>query len=350
MISILVLGAGGVAGINFARALQESKNEYYLIGMDLNPYHLKLLEATRATHGCYLQEEKEPEARIQEINRIVQHHDIDIVHAQPDPEVAFLSENRDQILGRKLLPTKEAIRICQDKRRCVQHWIEAGIRTAWCKPIPGPAPEYPCWIRATRGAGGRGSTFSSGPAVTSHWLAYWQVRGVDWSFVAEEYLPGRNIAVQTLWNQGELLGTVARERIEYIYPHAAPSGITGSSSVTRTIQDGDLLEDLAKRAVLAVDPSPNGAYGVDFKGDRDGILQPTEINAGRFITMSLLTARLGNNMPDMFVRLASGQEVKSEEFKSIPGGTYWLRHMDSPPILVEEENITKWLLKIQTAT
>jgi carbamoyl-phosphate synthase large subunit len=352
MISTLLLGAGGVAGINFVTSIRHVDVATPIIAMDTNRYHLKMV--SHLVDACYLQTHTNREQRIEEINRLIDKHNIEFVHAQPDPEVLFLSENRDSINAKTFLPDKEAIKTCQDKRATAQRWNKAEVRTAWHYNIsnedsPTDLPEnleYPCWIRATRGAGGRGSTLATNSDTAYHWIKYWRSRGVSWEFIAEEYLPGRNIAVQTLWYDGDLITTVARERLEYIYPHAAPSGITGSSSVTRTIDDGLNLEWAAAKAVRAIDKHPHGAYGVDFKGDSNDQMQPTEINAGRFFTMSMLTSRVGNNMPYMFLRLAAGQEITSLGMRQLPpGGLYWLRHMDSPAQLVRDHQIDDCISK-----
>ena len=45
------------------------------------------------------------------------------------------------------------------------------------------------------------------------------IHRMRWKFIAQEYLPGKNVAVHTLWKKGELIVAQARERLEYIYPY-----------------------------------------------------------------------------------------------------------------------------------
>ena len=40
MTRILVTGSGGLAGVNFVRALRASSRDYYIAGTDNNKYHL----------------------------------------------------------------------------------------------------------------------------------------------------------------------------------------------------------------------------------------------------------------------------------------------------------------------
>jgi biotin carboxylase len=353
MTTLLVLGGGGPAGVNFIRALRESNLSLRIIAFDRNPYHLKLVEPH--ADGCYWQEEETLEKRVDELNRLIKTQQVDFIHAQPDSEVAFLSEHREAIQAKCCLPTIEVIRSCQDKLATLNLWSLTGVRTVWHQPVDMSdileEKIFPCWLRATRGAGGRGSTPVSKATTAISWMNYWRSRGMDWDFVAEELLPGRNIAVQTLWQDGRLVCSVARERVEYIYPNLAPSGITGTPSVARTIVDGKHYEETASQAVMAVDSHPQGVYGVDFKEDKNGHPQPTEINVGRFFTTSLLTAHLGCNMPALYVRGLLGEKLSYiNSCETIEAGIHWIRHMDSQPVLIDEECISKWFLNHRDPT
>ena len=73
----------------------------------------------------------------------------------------------------------------------------------------------------------------------------------------------------------------------------------------RTVHREDVNE-LASRAVTAVDPEATGVFCVDLKEDEGGRLV-TEINAGRFFTTSNFLAEAGANMPYSYVRLALGE-------------------------------------------
>lgn len=42
---VLITGAGGPAGINFARSLRLAPEPFHLVGTDANPYHLQRAEA-----------------------------------------------------------------------------------------------------------------------------------------------------------------------------------------------------------------------------------------------------------------------------------------------------------------
>ena len=100
-------------------------------------------------------------------------------------------------------------------------------------------------------------------------------------FIIQEYLPGRNIAWDSLWKDGRLVTSYARERLEYPFKHISPSGITGTPSVARIVHD-DKLNEVAQRAVKAIDPRPNGAYSIDVKESATGEMCVTEVDSGKF--------------------------------------------------------------------
>ena len=126
------------------------------------------------------------------------------------------------------------------------------------------------------------------------WIRWWiDERGLRASdFMVSEMLPGREFAYQSVWQDGELIAGQARERVEYLYGHLTPSGQTSTPSVARTVSI-PAVDDLAKRAIRALDPRPRGVFCVDIKESATGVPKVTEINAGRFFTTSNFFAARG---------------------------------------------------------
>lgn len=152
--------------------------------------------------------------------------------------------------------------------------------------------------------------------------------------MAEEYLPGRNLAWQGVYRDGVLVGSIAWERIQYIIVHASPSGVTGTPSVAALRNDDD-VHRLARRAVEAIDPRPTGIFGVDLKEDGTDAPRVTEINVGRFFTPSYMYARGGYNLVRAFFDVALGRPDASglPVRAHVPDDLYWLRGIDLPPTL-----------------
>ena len=101
----------------------------------------------------------------------------------------------------------------------------------------------PLWVRARHGAGGRLSLLCNDSEEARLWVQLWVRRGAEiGEFIIQEYLPGRNIAWDSLWADGKLVTSYARERLEYPFRHISPSGITGTPSVARIVHDARLDE------------------------------------------------------------------------------------------------------------
>jgi hypothetical protein len=340
---ILVTGAGGPAGVNFIRSLRDGEEPYYIVGTDVDRFHLEWpeLDAAYQAPRC-----DEP-GYIDFLRGVVEREHVEFLHPQPDAEVAVISQARDQIPARTFLPSREAIAICQDKHRSGQLWAEAGIAGMPSLLVDGrddlerAAAELglPFWLRATHGAGGLGSTPVDSVEVGWHWMQYWRLRGREWQFVAHELLGGRNLAFTSLWEGGKVVCSQVRERLEYIYPYLAPSGVTGTPvlAVTRDRPD---VDDIATRAVQAIDPQASGVWSVDLKEDATGVPRPTEVNCGRFFTTSYFFTAAGVNIPELYVRLGFGETPPPlPQYALLDEGLYWIRHIDCPAALRREEDL-----------
>ena len=348
---ILTTGAGGPAGINFVMSLKLAPEKLHLISTESNEYRIHLAPTERkymvppATSADY----------VEKLNEILEKEKIEFLHPQPDIEVTVLSEKRDEIKATMFLPSKETVRICQDKYESAKCWSLKGVPVAETVSIKSEADvdkalellSTPFWIRATRGAGGVGSTPAANKETATAWINYWKSRNKEWEFIAQENLSGRNLAFHSLWKDGELITSMTRERIEYIYPHLAPSGITGTPSVQRTIHD-KTVDKIGTDAVLAIDPNFNGIACVDLKENDEGVPCATEINAGRMFTTSyffsfaskVLCGDYRANIPYLYAKLAYGEEVPNiPKYDALPENVYWIRHIDAPAKLVKDDRV-----------
>ncbi len=345
---ILVTGAGGPAGINFIRSLSISSEKMFIVGTEANRYFTnlaptdKIATVSNAANPNY----------IKRLNEIINKEKVEFVHPQPDIEVKIISENREKLDANILLPSKEAIQICQDKLKSAKRWKNKGIPVA--KTIELESNDdidrafeelgSPLWVRARQGAGGVGSTPAEKPKTVKSWINYWKSRNKQWRFIAQEILQGRNIGFHSLWKDGELITSMARERLQYIYPHLAPSGITGTPSVQRTIHNKKVNE-IGTKATLAIDQNFSGIACVDLKENIDGTPYATEINAGRMFTTSFffsyaskkLLNTYHSNFPYIYIKLAYGEQIPEiPKWNVLPQDIYWIRHIDAPAKLVYE--------------
>jgi len=316
-------------------------NEHY---MHLAPTE-KIYQVPRAIDPRY----------VDRLNEIIHKEKIEFLHAQPDVEVEVVSENREKIRANVFLPSKTAVKACQDKLESAKIWRKKNVPVARTVELHDEDDvkrafdelRSPIWVRARRGAGGKGSTPAENVETAVSWIRYWKSRKVSWDFMAQEQLPGRNIAFHSLWKDGELVVSMARERVEYIYPYLAPSGIMGTPSVQRTVHD-QTVNKIGTEAVLAIDPRFNGIASVDLKENREGMPCVTEINPGRMFTTSyffsyaskILRGDFAVNIPFLYVRLAYKETIPQlPKYNVLPSDVYWIRHMDAPARLVRDGKV-----------
>ncbi|HET9138250.1 hypothetical protein [Actinophytocola sp.] len=346
MARILITGAGGSAAYNFRDAISRAGRDYEIVATDVQPYHLELIDA----EAKYLVPRVSDPGYLDTLNEIIEAESIDFVHPQPDVEVAFLAAHHDQLRAPTFLPSQAAVELCHDKMVFNATLKAAGVPVPEAVHITSPdqlrsalddlltvSPRV--WLRAIRGAGSRASlpinSFYQGDA----WVDYWRsFRGLDYGdFMASEFLPGHEFAWQSLWHQGTLVTSQARERIEYIFGNLTPSGQSSSPSVAKTVNRDD-VNKAGEAAVRAVADVPHGVFCVDMKENAHGDPLVTEINAGRFFTTSNFFAHAGLNMPDMYLQLGLGNELDSTPptYDPLPENLYWVRMIDMGYRLVEE--------------
>jgi carbamoyl-phosphate synthase large subunit len=346
---ILVTGAGGSAASNFIDALLlASQNDpIAIVGADAKPYHLPLAKTERN----YLVPRTDSPDYIAALNRIIDKERIEFIHAQPDPEVEIISRRRHEIAARTFLPPDETVALCANKMRLNQTMKRAGMAVpeAYFLECESDLPSAmqalfsrheKVWLRAIRGAGARASLPVKALEHAQAWIDYWRVmRGLGYGdFMVSEFLPGKEFAFQSLWHEGRLVVSQARERVEYIFGHLTPSGQSSSPSVARTVHRND-VNAVATQAILAADPHPHGIFCVDLKENAAGQPLVTEINCGRFFTTSNFFAHAGVNFPHAYVRLAYGESIPSyPQYDAVPADLWWVRMVDMSFALVEGDD------------
>ena len=109
---ILITGAGGAPATNFVRSLRMVTDEdYHFIGVDADKYYLQRAE-TDEKHLVPLCNNPD---YLPYLNMLIKETGAEFLFAQPDMEIAVLSEWREQLNCKVLLPSKKTIQICMDK-------------------------------------------------------------------------------------------------------------------------------------------------------------------------------------------------------------------------------------------
>ena len=350
MTVVLVTGAGGSASANLIDALRRSGREYHIVGTDASPTRLHLSTADTRLITPRASEAGYADALL----GVVEQHGVDVVLPQPDPEVLAVGALRSLLGAHTLLPAQSALETAADKQRFAQVLGAHGVAVPESRAIDEPADAATAvgdllqrhervWVRARRGAGSRAALPVSRPAQAEAWVSWWvEERGLSpCDFMVAEFLPGREFAYQSVWQDGELVAGQARQRVEYLYGHLTPSGQTSTPAVARTVSE-PAVDETACAAIRAVDPEPSGAYCVDLKEDAAGVPKATEVNAGRFFTTSNFFAAAGLNMPDLLVRCALGERPPRLATSPLAPDLYWIRMVDMPYQLVPGHELDPW--------
>jgi biotin carboxylase len=340
---ILVTGAGGSPATNFVRSLRAAPERVHLIGTDADRFCLLRAE----TDSRYLVPPARDPSFLKVLNTIIERERVDLVHAQNDTEVAFISEHRDQLGARVFLPARETVRTCLDKFLSFQRWRAAGLKvpdTVLVRSEDDLKAAFErfggaLWLRATTGAGGRGSLPVRDYDTARSWLDFQQGWG---TFTAAELLEPDSVTWMSVWHDGDLVVAQGRRRLYWELSRVSPSGVTGVTGAAVTVADA-ALDDIATRAVLAVDPHPTGLFGVDLTYDGAGTPNPTEINVGRFFTTHQFFTALGLNLPYIYLKLAFGEPPPPirRRYNPLEDGMVWIRGVDFEPVLTSLEEIDR---------
>ena len=342
MTRILVTGAGGSPATNFVRSLRLAPEKFELIGVDANKYYLQRAE----TNERYLVPPADDPDYFPIIRHLTEVRDVQCAYFQTDPEIAQVVGRLDELPLRTLLPSPRTVRILQDKFESYRRWSAAGIRVPRTRLIETDRDVElafedfgsPVWIRSVVShGGGRGSFRAATVERALNWMAQLGELG---PFTAAECLTPDSVTWLSIWKNGCLIVAQGRKRLYWEFANRAASGVTGLTGTGVTVAD-PIVDEVAQRAILAVDEQPNGIFGVDLTCDQRGTPNPTEINVGRFFTTHLFFTRAGLNLPYIYVKLACDEEVAlpSPRINPLPPGLAWIRGMDFLPILTTVEEI-----------
>ena len=334
---------GGAPAINFTRSLRESDEKFFLLGVDANPYSIHRGEVDQKE---ICPKASEPDY-IEYLNFLIKKYEIEFLHAQPDIEVGRISENREKLLCKTFLPSKNSITILRNKYLSYIEWQKAGIKVPKTFLIQTEDDlkiafnEFGTniWLREIEGAAGKGSL--SSPTYKEAIESIESKSG--WGrFTAAEKLTKRTVTWMSIYFQGELIVAQGRERIYWEAGNRTQSGVTGITGAGKTISDS-LVDEISIKSIFAIDTKPHGIFSVDMTYDENGIPNPTEINIGKFFTTHYFFTKAGINFPEIYIKLAFGEDVGYKNtINPLKEGLVWIRGMDIEPILIEENEIKSY--------
>jgi carbamoyl-phosphate synthase large subunit len=343
----MVTGAGGPGAVNLSRSLLAMHPQPWILAADASPHYVLL---ALGHERVVVPRASDRETYLDEVNRLIDLHDIDFVMPNNSLEIAVLSAERERIAAALFLPDPPVLDAANSKWASYEAWAETDI------PVPltallstpddvhqafdemQPDGDTPVWVRGA-GIPGKGIGVASLPCRTVaqaiQWIDYWKGWG---GMIASEYLPGRNLTWMGLLHEGRLVTSQGRERLAYVIPHVSPSGITGAPAISKTIHDAE-VNRIGEAAVLALDPNYTGVGFVDMKGDAEGRPRVTELNAGRFGTTHYFYTAAGVNFPELLLQVAAGEEPRVPTRDILPPELVWIRTLDAGPVLTTTDAI-----------
>jgi predicted ATP-grasp superfamily ATP-dependent carboligase len=349
---VLVTGTGGIGGVNFVRALRLAETqkdiELFLACTDHNPHYLQFPQADVR----FVSPRHDDPSFVQTLLKLIRKYSTKFLHPHPSSEARVISENAILFRNAKVetyLPRPSSI--LPDKleiykalsRRSVP--VPKTMVVNSLDDVDGAFSEIgrTLWIRAKHGAAGRLGLKVETPEQAKHWIKLnaLQNRAAISDFILQEYLPGKDLAFDSLWFRGKLVTSYARERLEYAMKHVSLSGITGTPAIARTVKDKK-LNQVGVEAVKALDSEPHGFFSVDLKEDATGRSMITEVDGKWHTTAPLWGYAFAKvfdkpelNIAYLYLMLGlNGRlDVDVPKFDLFPSDHYLVRQMDAGVIL-----------------
>lgn len=308
MKTVVLTHAGGRLGLGMSRGLKAASEDVCVVAADSGKYDLY-----RAIGDQKVQIPKANEpSYVPVIKDIIREKRPDFFWPAHDGEIAVIAAE-PELKEITFLPPADMVRICQSKTESHAYFGAAGVPVPKSVPISNERDLARAfeelggdiWIRAIKGAGGRGSLPVTDFNTAKLWIDFHRGWG---NFQAAERLPGHRLAWESVWFEGELVFCqgVLPEAIGF--SNLTLSGITGIPALNRWVDD-PVMTEMGQAAIHAVHDRPHGIMTVDMTVHADGKPRVTEINIGRFGSGGVVNSRvLGFNLPHLIMQLAVGDE------------------------------------------
>ncbi len=335
---VLVTHAGGRIGIGFSRALREAPEPVYVIGADSDRFKIHRAE-TDVRHLI-------PRANewdfIPILRSVIEETQPDLLWVQHEAEIAVVSQCAPELEVRTFLPDPGTIATCQDKMASYECLNHAGVPVPDSLLIKSKADlEWAfrdlgecLWLRAVKGTGGNGALAVSDLATAVRWI---DLRRGWGHFMAARRLSDQTATWESVWADGRLVACQGRKRLYWEFSGLTPTGVTGICGAHQWIAD-PIVDEIAVRAIHAIDPRPHGVFSVDFTYDNDGALLVTEINVGRFMSGGAIHYPTceATNFPYIVLKVALGEwpEEQAARINPLPTDVTLIHGMDVEPVVI----------------
>jgi hypothetical protein len=351
MNTILITGIGGPTPRSIAKTIRRFNPYYTIIGIDSNPKALgffmpglvdKYLCSPKATEDTYWPF----------INELIFNQKIDLAFVQPESEVIEWGkyfEIHGTFPSHVFIPPVKLASVLIDKSKMAEilegtEYIPKTMRVSQSDPrLSGIATyiKYPCWIRAITGSGALGSLKVENSENLKSWLVV--NREIN-DFTVSEFLPGRHLATQMLYFDGEYIKGASLECVEYVMASIAPSKVTGNTSFGRFINEDRILafcDDCIRFICNKLHIKAHGVLSFDLKEDLKKNLKVTEVNI-RHMAYTGVMAQAGFDLiQDTITILKDGNAYKimRQPYFRYDKPYVFLRDVDTEPVILNSEDV-----------
>lgn len=351
MRTVLVTGIGGLTPRSIAGIIRENHPEYKIIGCDAEKksvgFFMKgLLDEFFVCPRCTMPE------YFPWIEKLVADKRIDYAFVQPESEIvawgSYYEKNGKYpcpvFMGSRLLSVSLKDKSIMAELLEGTGFIPKTIKVTQDKPCFEEVEKiigFPCWIRATEGTGGLGSLRLDDLNSYKSWLF---INSQIPEFTVSEFLPGRHLANEMLYFNGEYIKGAALECAEYVMANAAPSHVTGNTHFGRFLNE-DRINEFCDSCIKYIERKlgvpAHGILSFDLKEDCKGELKVTEVNI-RHMAYTGVMAHVGFDLVEDTIRIMEDgncDRVKRAPFFHYEKPYVFLRDVDVEPIILESEQI-----------
>lgn len=351
---VLITGIGGLTPRSIAKVIRKNHPDYKIIGCDINKkaigFFMTMEDGKKLLDEYYICPRCNDEGYFPWMENLVEDNNIDYAFVQPESEIVewgkYYEENGKYpcpvFIGSRLLSESLRDKAIMAELLKNTDYIPKTIKVTQENPNFEEVEKeigFPCWIRATQGTGGLGSLKLEDISSYKSWLF---VNSEINEFTVSEFLPGRHLANEMLYHNGDYIKGASLECVEYVMANTSPSKVTGNTSFGRFLNDKEINEfcdSCIKYLEERLGVEAHGILSFDLKEDKNGDLKVTEVNI-RHMAYTGVLAEVGFDLiEDTITILENGNSdnLIKDQYHEFDKPYIFLRDVDIEPIILDSE-------------
>lgn len=351
MKTVLITGIGGLTPRSIAKHIRKKHPDYKLIGCDVNKKAVGffvegLLDDYATCPRC------DSADYFAWMERFINEHNVDYAFVQPESEIVAWGDYYEKhgkypcpvFMGSKLLSVSLKDKSIMAELLDGTDFIPKTIKVTQDNPRYEDVADkigFPCWIRATEGTGGLGSLKLEDISSYKSWLF---INSQIPEFTVSEFLPGRHLANQMLYYNGEYIKGASLECAEYVMANIAPSRVTGNTHFGRFLNE-DSINEFCDRCIrfieMKIGVRAHGILSFDLKEDKNGNLKVTEVNI-RHMAYTGVMAQVGFDLIEDTIKImetGNADLIIRDPYHHYEKPFVFLRDVDIEPIILQSESV-----------